>query len=187
MEAAAERDGGVCCETDVRKLDLIPPPHTHTLGSRRGSEETAEVAKTRRCEYRAEGFFLLLNVDGNGSQQLRLPCCCSAAAHTHSCRCLSAQSCGLRHAPKKIWSGLVSAYLFEQISVLFLIYVILKCCFFSLGCMSLYVPPLIHVTHWMQTLCQLGVDYHVMIFHFCSTSNSLLGVCLFIPPPPPII
>lgn len=44
MEAAAERDGGVCCETDVWKLDLIPPPHTHTLGSRRGSEETAEVA-----------------------------------------------------------------------------------------------------------------------------------------------
>lgn len=57
MEAAAERDGGVCCETDVRKLDLIPPPHTHTLGSRRGSEETAEVAKTRRLRVLGGRFF----------------------------------------------------------------------------------------------------------------------------------
>lgn len=57
MEAAAELDGGVCCETDVRKLDLIPPPHTHTLGYRRGSEETAEVAKTRRLRVLGGRFF----------------------------------------------------------------------------------------------------------------------------------
>lgn len=62
MEAAAERDGGVCCETDVRKLDLIPPPHTHTLGSRRGSEETAEVAWTRRLRVLGGRFFLFFQM-----------------------------------------------------------------------------------------------------------------------------
>lgn len=107
-----------------------PSTHAHpwlpsrVWGNGRSGVDTAAASTGRKV------FSFLPNVDGNGSQQLRLPCCCSAAAHTHSCRCLSAQSCGLRHAPKKIWSGLVSAYLFEQISVLFLIYVILKCFLF---------------------------------------------------------
>lgn len=174
MEAAGEQDGGVCvCAggTGVRRRE----EEKKKSGDRcfRGFATAVLLFRGVRIGKNPPGPRAGTS-DGRFSfkcrwkrLQLWLPCCCSAA---HSCRCLSAQSCGLRHALNKIWSGLTSEALWADMYIFIYVYMFVFYCFLCdysrlIRYLSFCVASLIHVTRRTQRLWQLGVDDHVMIFY----------------------
>lgn len=86
MEAAAEQDRGVRCEKRRRegwRVNLVVSERARTHLRVEGQRHTSRRHGGLRVRS-ANGFFSRPNVDGNGVQQLRLPCCRLVAVHTHA-------------------------------------------------------------------------------------------------------
>ena len=110
MEAAAEQEGVVCvCAENRKKHTLRGLTQLHGGG---GAPGRSLVFQMNLLDVRLEDYFLLT---------VRWKCFCPWVSFlllaAHSC-CLSAQSCGLRHAANKMRSGLVSGF-----------YIVFKCVF----------------------------------------------------------